>query len=362
MSPPLLLTEDSLLQSTSSRPTPTRSRALCPAPLPHARGPVSSWLLKHLRSSVHDVGAMPNPAPGDDPVAGEDSALALYLCYELHYLGLPGVDPEWEWEPSVLAARRQLEEALELRLADLVGCPEPGLTPDATVGALRVLATSDDGPSLSTYMAHRGTLAQMRELAVHRSAYQLKEADPHTWGIPRLTGRAKAALVDIQIGEYGDGQAENVHAALFAETMSGLGLDPAYGAYLDLVPGLTLSTCNLISFFGLHRRWRGALIGHLALFEMCSVVPMGRYVASLERLGFGPRVTRFYVEHVTADERHQVVALDEMVRPLAEAEPALAGDIVYGARCLAVIEGAFAAHVLEAWANGSTSLRAALDR
>ena len=62
---------------------------------------------------------------------------------------------------------------------------------------------------------------------------------------------------------------------------------PAYGTYLDRLPGITLSTCNLVSLFGLHRRWRGALVGHLALFEMCSVGPMGRYQAALERFGLG---------------------------------------------------------------------------
>src|SRR3712207_8445227 len=39
-----------------------------------------------------------------------------------------------------------------------------------------------------------------------RSIYTLKEADPHSWAIPRLTGRAKAALVEIQSDEYGEGR------------------------------------------------------------------------------------------------------------------------------------------------------------
>ena len=57
--------------------------------------------------------------------------------------------------------------------------------------------------------------------------------------------------------------------------MRALGLDPTYGAYLDALPGTTLATVNLITLFGLHRRWRGALVGNLAVYEMTSVVPMG---------------------------------------------------------------------------------------
>ena len=329
-----------------------------PTALPEPRGPISSWLLHHLLLPPHDVG--PLPASGDDPLTGEDSALSLYLCYELHYLGLPDVDEAWEWEPSLLTARRELERALERRLVEQVGHVPIGLSTSDTVSAVEALSTADDGPSLSGYVETRGTLAQMRELAVHRSAYQLKEADPHTWGIPRLTGRSKAALVDIQTGEYGDGRADGVHATLFAETMEALGLDRRYGAYLDHVPAISLSTCNLISLFGLHRRWRGALVGHLALFEMCSVGPMGRYQAALERLGFGEVATRFYAEHVLADERHQVVALHDMVATLVEDEPFLGGEVVHGARCLAAVEAMFADHVLRAWEQGATSLRTAL--
>ncbi|EFC84514.1 hypothetical protein FrEUN1fDRAFT_2304 [Parafrankia sp. EUN1f] len=61
--------------------------------------------------------------------------------------------------------------------------------------------------------------------------------------------------------------------------MRGLGLDARYGAYLDRVPGPTLATLNIASYFGLHRRPRGALVGHLAVFEMTSVEPMAVYEA-----------------------------------------------------------------------------------
>ena len=55
--------------------------------------------------------------------------------------------------------------------------------------------------------------------------------------------------------------------------MDAVGLDATYGAYLDQIPGVTLATVNLMSLFGLHRRLRGAIVGHLALFEMTSSVP-----------------------------------------------------------------------------------------
>jgi hypothetical protein len=325
-------------------------RATAPE-LPHGRGPITNGLLAALGRPPHAVEPLPDAS--DDAVEGDDSALALYVMYELHYRGFAGVDDGWEWEPSLLRERARLEAAFTSRLYERV--PRVPVAPASVTDALIELATKSSGPSLSRHMSSAGTLDEMREFAIHRSAYQRKEADPHTWAIPRLTGRTKAALVDIQRGEYGDGEPELVHAELFASTMHALGLDSTYGAYLDRVPGTTLATSNLISFFGLHRRWRGALIGHLALFEMCSVVPMGRYRDALYRLGLGDGAS-FYEVHVEADARHEVVALHDMAGALAEEEPELASDIVFGARALDEVERAFATRLLGAWATGESSL------
>ncbi len=326
-------------------------------PLPEPRGPRSEHLLEHLRRPCHELSALPDGV--DDVLDGEDTPLALHLLYELHYLGMDDVDERWEWEPSLLAARRTLESELEHRLVGLVGPSPIGLEPETVGEMLDDMASGDDDreTSLSSWMAAEGTIEHLREFAAHRSIYQLKEADPHTWAIPRLTGSAKAAMVEIQRGEYGDGDPAEVHATLFAGTLRHLGLDDRYGAYLDHVPGVTLTTGNLISLFGLHRRWRGALVGHLALFEMCSVAPMGRYRDAILRLGVHPRAAYFYEAHVVADAHHEVVARNDMAVALARQEPLLSGDIVFGARALGEVERRFADHLRRCWARGASSLR-----
>jgi len=288
-----------------------------------------------------------------DPLVDEDRQLALYVSYELAYRGFSGVDDAWEWDSGQLGLRRRLEVEFESALRQAVPPAEPGA--DARAELLG-LADGGGGPSLSQFMADQGTLDQMRELAVHRSAYQLKEADPHTWMLPRLTGRAKAAMVRIQADEYGEGRPAAMHSALFGDTMVALGLDPTYGAYLDLIPAVTLATVNLISMLGLHRRLRGALVGHLALFEMTSVGPMSRYSRATQRLGVGKKAARFYDVHVTADAEHRQVALDQMVAGLLESEPELAPDVIDGARWLNELERRFSAHVLGAWRRDRSSL------
>jgi len=330
--------------------------------LPSARGPLSEHLLARLVVPPPGMPSEARPRPVADPLADDDLQLALYLCYELHYRGLPGVDERWEWEPGLLAWRGRLEQTFEDALRAAVSAPAPPADPGTMDLALRALADSDDAPALSRILETQGTLAHVREFLAHRSAYQLKEADPHSWAIARLSGAPKAALVEIQADEYGGGRPERVHAELFRVALTELGLDGRYGAYVDALPGVTLATVNLMSLFGLHRRLRGALVGHLALFEMTSSLPNRRYGNALRRLGFGPPATDFFDEHVEADAVHENVAAVDLAGGLARQDPALAADILWGAAALVVLEGRWARQLVDAWEQGRSSLRTPLDQ
>src|SRR5437588_4828397 len=89
------------------------------AALPSPRGELSAALLDALGQPVQTFSPRPEPVT-DDPLADDDLQLALYLCYELHYRGLPGVDDAWEWEPSLLAFRGSLEREFEAALRETV--------------------------------------------------------------------------------------------------------------------------------------------------------------------------------------------------------------------------------------------------
>jgi hypothetical protein len=322
--------------------------------LPEPRGP---WTEELFGALAHEPGCeIPlGVTEPPDSLASDDLQLALYVCYELHYANLAGVDDRWEWAPSLLAFRGALEEQLDAGLSEL--CPRvPGTEPAQVGNSLQQLIAEDDGPPLSRYMETQGLLEQLLEHVVHRSAYQLKEADPHSWAIPRLSARPKAALLEVQFDEYGAGRPERMHSVLFAETMVALGLEASYGAYVDLLPGITLAGVNMISYFGLHRRLRGALVGHLAAFEMTSSIPNRRYGNALRRLGYGTEATRFYDEHVEADAVHEAIAAWDLAGGLARAEPHLADDILFGARALLALEARWAEHLLDAWRSERSSL------
>lgn len=322
--------------------------------LPPPRGRWTESLYGLLGHAADPRPPTPDLPDALDVLHDHDLQMALYLCYELHYTAVDGVDDRHEWNPRILMLRGALESELDAALRRLVPA---GLREEASVGEeLQRLVAEDDGPPLSRYVETQATLEQLVEHVVHRSAYQLKEADPHSWAIPRLTNAAKAALVEIQTDEYGGGRPERIHAVLFENTMRGLGLDGRYGAYLDWLPGITLATVNVMSYFGLHRRLRGAIAGHLAMFEMTSSIPNRRYGNGIRRLGLGSNVTDFYDEHVEADAVHESIAAWDLANTLALAEPELEADILFGARALLALEASWAEHLLSSWKAGTTSL------
>ena len=324
--------------------------------LPTSRGPISASIVRALKRQDPDLLTIPTDERHSDPLLDEDLQLSLWLCYELHYQGFEDTDPSWEWQPELIAVRRELERELLGGLRRDVQVPE--LDGDTTVAAgLRQLVEDDDGPSLSRYLQRDATAEQFREFVIHRSIYQLKEADPHTWAIPRLPSRAKAALVEIQVDEYGGGDPARMHSELYRTLMRGLELDDGYGAYLESAPAVALAISNVMSLFGLRRELRGALVGHLAAYEMTSSTPCRRYARGLRRLGGSDRTCQFYDEHVTADALHEQLAAHDLCGGLAEAEPELTGDIMFGAATSLYVDTRFAEYVLGRWQSHGTSLR-----
>jgi hypothetical protein len=323
--------------------------------LPEPRGPITCSLFQALLQAPGAPLASHLASLSGDTLADDDLQLALYICYELHYSKLEGVDERWEWAPSLLSFRAMLETRFQAGLDALIS-PCPSEESLDVGGSLQRLVAADSGPSLSRYVETQASQQELLELVIHRSAYQLKEADPHSWAIPRLTGAPKVALLEVQADEYGGGSLARMHSVLFANTMDALGLDASYGHYISRLPGITLATVNLMSYFGLHRRLRGALVGHLAAFEMTSSIPNRRYSNGLRRLGHGPPATAFYDEHVEADAVHESIAAWDLAHGLARIEPVLAPDILMGARALLALDGRWARHLMDAWSEGETSL------
>jgi hypothetical protein len=314
--------------------------------LPKPRGAFSEQLFAALVSS--DAAAA---ARLSGPESAEDAALALWCLYELSYRGFAEVDDRLEWAPELLAVRRDLEEDLEDRLRSRWS-GRPTYDGDFA-SAFFAEVEGHESPSLARFVQRNATADQVMELLQARSIYHLKESDPVAFSVPRLPAAARAALMELQYDEYGGGRPERLHAHLFAEGLAALGLDPAEGAYLDQAPLAVLEQNNAMSLFGLHRRLRGASVGHLAAFEATSSGPCRRMARGLERLGLAPEMRAYYEEHVEADAVHEQLAVRLICQPLIEAEPETEDDVWFGAYSCLDLEDRVAHHFLERWGEAS---------
>jgi Iron-containing redox enzyme len=351
------------------RPTPDRRGAARPpvhgpVPLPQARGPVSAALLDALRRRPWEArlgDALWWNGAIADAAADDDLQLALFCVYELHYRGLDGVAEDWEWQPDLLRVRHEWEQVLLAGLESEVGAPHSlqQRSREATVARLVETAKRERESSLAEYVMREARADQLRELLIHRSVAELRAGDLYAWALPRLSGSAKAALVGLEASTYGMGRLPLMRAELFRSLMTSWQLDPDYGHHVDRVPGVALLATNLLTLFGLHRRWRGALLGHLAATEVSGWLPSARLAHGHRRLGGSEAGSRFFDEQLGGGTNRERLATTGLVGGLLAQHPALSGDVVFGARCAVLLEDLLAAHVLPRWHRGSSSLRPA---
>jgi hypothetical protein len=310
------------------------------------RGPLSAAVFESMRAIPHEPVAREHPE-ADGP---EDAAVTLWALYELSYRGFDDVDETAEWDPDLLAVRRGLEVELEGRLRSRwEAYRSPHEREDDFGEDLFAFVAAHDGRSLARFVQTEADEQQVLDLLRLKSVYHLKESDPTAWVVPRLPTAAKAALMELQYDEYGSGDPNRVHAHLFARGLEAVGLRAEYGAYLDDVPLEILEQNNTMSLMGLHRRLRGAALGHLAAFEATSSLPSRQLSQGLQRLGMAPEMSAYYDEHVEADAVHEQLAVRAICGELVAVEPEVTDDVYFGAFTCLDLEDRLAGLLLERW-------------
>jgi hypothetical protein len=299
----------------------------------------------------------------EDPEAAEIAHRALYLLY-----AQAAWSPVWaprtnEHDPLLHEVLGTLEGAFERQLSRTPLPEAPPREPDAFCAWLQDVALERElvpASGMGPFLREHATLDQMREIVAQRSLFFLKEPDPWAMVIPSLHGTAKAGLIDVLLDEYGWGRYEHMHSTVYETLMRKLDLETEYDAYRDRAAWQYLAALNLQGMYARNRRLCRRMYGYIYLVEADSPRSMANYLAAWARLGVDdPDVTRFYDLHVTADEGHQQVALDEMIRPVVTAEPAAAPEIARGVLEGIVVHSWFSRHLVESFAVGRSSLRPA---
>jgi hypothetical protein len=313
--------------------------------VPTPRGPLSAWVAQYLDGSP---AAQYAPAPPSEIMQDADAQLALWMLYELHYRGIGAAG--LEWDPELIAVRLRLESRFERELRAATAGVVQGSGGDLAETLLQMPATAE-GPGVAAFLQRKATREHMLDYLRERSITQLKESDPQSFVLPRLEGRAKAALAELQYDEYGGGHPERLHATVYARAMAAVGLDGTYGAYIDAVSAQTLANANAMSLFALNRRLRGAAMGHLAVFEATSSAPCRQISAGMQRLGFPQAVTAYFEEHVVADAVHEHLAAHDICGALVAAEPHLRSDVLFGGAACLHLDDLVGRSLLARWAG-----------
>ena len=307
--------------------------------------------------SSHVVTVLSGRKPAGPPelvassvVTDRDAQLALWTTYEMSYRGFDDADPRLEWDPHLLAVRGLIEDRFESELRAVTQeRVNQALAREDDVGDLVLgLVEDDEGPHLSSYLRRDATADQMRDYLRERSVQQLKESDPQAFLVPRLQGAAKVALAELQYDEFGAGAPSRLHQAMYARTLSAVGLDPTYGAYLGTVSAISLASANVMSMYGLNRRLLAAGVGHFAAFEASSSVPSRRVAAGLERLGLA-HAAEYFDEHVEADAVHEQIAARDICGSVVRDDPGALREVVFGVVSALHLDALSGTELLSRW-------------
>lgn len=308
--------------------------------IPTPRGAFTETLFRTLQAG--DVRPAQSMAGSARP---DDAALALWTLHQLHYRGVEGVDDAAEWDPDVLRLRQRLEHDLERRLRARHTPTHTGSFVDTALAWI----DAQDGRSLAAHVHRHADRAQVLDLLRVRSIYHLKESDAVAWLVPRLGVRAKAALMELQFDEYGDGDPNRLHHELFARGLAASGLDPSYEAHIDVAPMAVLEQNNAVSMFGLQRRLRAAALGHLAAFEATSSLPCRRMARGLRRLGLPDELIAYYDEHVVADAVHEELVVRSICAAFLADDPHEEPELWFGAWTCLDLENRVATAMFTRW-------------
>jgi hypothetical protein len=297
----------------------------------------------------------------DDPEAAEIAHRGLYLLYAQSTWSPVGAPRTNEHDPLLHEVLGLLERGFERQLGRVRLPEEPPRAADAFCSWLQELALERElvpASGMGSFLRERATLEQMREIVAQRSLFFLKEPDPWAMVIPSLHGPAKAGLIDVLLDEYGWGRYEHMHSTVYETLMRKLDLESGYDAYLERTAWQYLAALNLQGMYARNRRLCRRMYGYIYLVEADSPRSMANYLAAWSRLGIDDLgVTRFYDLHVTADEGHQQVALEEMIHPVVAAEPDAAPEIARGVLEGTVVHSWFSKHLVESFSAGRSSLR-----
>ena len=201
--------------------------------------------------------------------------------------------------------------------------------PDAFVAWYEGLKENGPGQGdpLFAWIADEAPLADMKWFLEQEAAGEAGFDDLVAMTQVKLPVRTKLELARNYWDEMGRGNAKGMHGPMLDALVDALGLAPRIETTLP--ESLTLA--NAMTAMATNRRYAWHAIGALGVVELTAPGRSACTAAALRRLGFPPKVRRYFDLHASLDVRHSAAWNEEALRPLVAEDPARARAIAEGA-------------------------------
>ncbi|MGH4018682.1 MAG: iron-containing redox enzyme family protein [Pseudonocardiaceae bacterium] len=191
-------------------------------------------------------------------------------------------------------------QELVSKLHELLGCEEA------------------DPPECDRYLAEQATLEQFKVVVAEFAVDGLVESQSHLPIIPRLPAKSRMAVFRVLIDEFGCGNNEQEHSALYRKLLTELGMPTELEHYIAAANDESFAYVNLFHWLAARASAPEYFLGAYAYFESSVLYAFKSFAAASERLGI--RNSQYYTEHLYIDSFHSRQML-ESIKALEEERP-----------------------------------------
>ena len=241
--------------------------------------------------------------------------------------------PNSQWQDALLAemdfrlAEGHFLESLRARVAPKL--PDPELDTDGFVCWFEDLLQSGPGQQhpLFDWLAEHATLAEMRWFLTQEAAGEAGFEDLIAYTQIKLPPQAKLECARNFWDEMGHGKQAAMHAQMLEGMVDELELQPV----IETTVWESLALSNTMLGMATSRRYTYHSLGALGAIELTAPQRVGKVSKGMQRLGLSKRVRAYFDLHAALDVAHARAWIREIIRPLAEADPACRQFMAEGA-------------------------------
>lgn len=271
--------------------------------------------------------------------------------------------PDTQWQDALQTemdfrlAEGHFLESLRAEIAPRL--PDPNLDTDGFVCWFEDLLQTGPGQQhpLFDWLAEHATLEDMRWFLTQEAAGEAGFEDLIAYTQIKLPPQAKLECARNFWDEMGHGKQAAMHAQMLEGMVEELALQPV----IENTVWEALALSNTMLGMATSRRYTYHSLGALGAIELTAPQRVGKVSKGMQRLGLSKRVRAYFDLHAALDVAHARAWIREIIRPLAEADPACRQFMAEGALMrLECGARCFDRYSREFGLNGS-ALRAAQD-